>query len=82
MKIKSFVYEKDSGETSNRTIIVTKEPTRNLHGIDLSKASSSNEFIERYSELRSRQIKETEDLMNKYGVGWRQFKVDNIKDTL
>lgn len=77
MKLQEFTYTKADGTISQRAIIVTSEPTKNISGYDVTQLSESEfaEFVEAYRVLKDRQLQETMELLSKFELNnsYRNF---------
>lgn len=76
--LNNFIYKKENGEVSERTVYVVREPTDLYLTLDLSKFSEdTREFL--YSELR-RLNEYYNDAIKELGLygNWRTFKRERI----
>lgn len=80
----NFTYTKDSGEQSNRTVVVLSNPSKNVMTLDLSELTPEEleSFKEDYAALRERQNFEFQELLIGYGLSnsFRQFKPEGISN--
>jgi hypothetical protein len=60
MKLMQFMYTKSNGDTSERALVVTQEPTQLVSGIDVSELPEVEfeQFTREMSELKNRQHEE------------------------
>lgn len=85
LKLNKFKYTKDSGEVSERTVIVTVEPTKNLSGIDISEMEDHSQVVALLEEIEAankEHLEKLKELYKKYDVQYRyrQFKPENISN--
>lgn len=84
MKTITFKYTKDNGDVSQRTLVVSTEPVKNVSGVDISELEAVDQaaYVEEvkkahliYLEMLS-QINEEFDVVRNY----RQFKPAGMTD--
>lgn len=86
MKTIEFTYTDAKGKESTRTLVVLVAPNSSYEGIDVS-AMPNDEFAafaQEYSTLREKQIKELQELQEKFDLkhNYRKFlteRMDNLK---
>lgn len=82
MKFLEFTYTKSNGETSNRAVIITQEPSKLVGGFDVSELSEDSfaAFTVEMRELKNRQHQETLNLLTKHDLkhNYRQFSPEKM----
>jgi hypothetical protein len=85
MKFMQFMYTKANGDTSERALVVTQEPTQLVAGIDVSELPEVEfeAFTREMRELKNRQHEELMQLVAKHDLkhNYRQFtpgKMTNV----
>lgn len=86
MKTIEFTYTDAKGKVSSRTLVVVSGPKDAYEGIDVS-AMPNDEFaafMQEYGDLRDKQIKELQELQEKFDLkhNYRKFlteRMDNLK---
>lgn len=84
MKIKNFTYTKDSGEVSERTVLVIAEPKTNYLMYDVSKLEPEDiealrDIFDNVEEIRDELLRDFEDNTGiKLNSLWRSFKPEGI----
>lgn len=77
MKLLEFQYTKSDGKVSQRSVLVTQEPSKHLAGIDVSEldTDSFESFTREYRELKEQQYQQTLELIAKHDLkhNYRQF---------
>jgi hypothetical protein len=77
MKTLTFDYTKKDGSKSERTLLVTKEPSDKYAGIDLSELEVDNalQFTLAYETLHEEFLEKARELQAKYDLkyAYRQF---------
>lgn len=85
LKLTKFKYTKDNGDVSERTVVITVEPTKNLSGIDISEMEDHSQIVALLNELEAankEHLEKLKELYKKYDVQYRyrQFKPENISN--
>ena len=85
MKLMQFMYTKSNGDTSERALVVTQEPSQLVSGIDVSELPEVEfeQFTREMRELKNRQHEEMMLLVAKHDLkhNYRQFtpsKMTNV----
>lgn len=84
MKVAEFKYTKANGITSERTVLVTQEPTKHLSGIDVTEMDDDMyfEYVNEVQSMITRHKEEMIALGTKFDLkhNFRQFIQENITD--
>ena len=84
MKILNFTYTKESGETSNRTLMPITTPSPNFFGVDLTDLDdeAAVSFVLEYEAALNEFKKKTSDILVKHDLthNYRTFAEYNMKD--
>lgn len=84
MKTVEFTYTDAKGKESTRALIVLVQPGSAYEGIDVSEMPSDEfgAFAQEYSDLREKQIKELQELQEKFDLkhSYRRFLVERMTD--
>lgn len=84
MKFSTFTYTKANKEVSPRVVLVVRDPSKLLSGIDVSGLSSSElaAFTQSMRELENRHAAERNFIIAQYSLSdnFRQFSPERITD--
>lgn len=84
MTCKKFTYTKAGGAVSQRTVLVLKEPSKNVFGIDATELSrqSLEEFLSAAEKIDAAHKLAIAGLMDEYDLnhGFRQFIPENMSN--
>lgn len=84
MKLMEFNYTKANGEITDRALLVTQEPQKNVSGYDVTQLDEGEfaNFIQEYRELKNKQYIEFQELISKHDLkhNYRQFIPENMKN--
>lgn len=84
MKLLTFGYTKESGDSSNRTLLVFSAPTDKYAGIDLSELDpeEAQAFVVKANTLRDKYLSDLNILQNSYDLKfrYRQFIPKGMSD--
>lgn len=84
MKLMEFKYTKANGDVSERAIVVSQEPVKNLSGIDVTELPEAEfaNFCRDWRELKTRQAEEVVQLLGKHDLShsYRQFKPESMAE--
>jgi hypothetical protein len=84
MKTITFTYTKDDSSTSERVLVVSNEPTKNVSGTDISGLSvvDQGNYIQAAKDLREAYLESLKQLNDIFGTthSYRQFKPTGMSD--
>lgn len=72
-EVRKIKYTKDSGDVSEREVIIMSEPHTNVMAIDLSGLSAEQ------VKLIQDELREHAESMKALGVAWKSFKPNNLQ---
>jgi hypothetical protein len=86
MKTITFDYTKKNGETSERTLMILKEPYKDYDGIDITPLDPDigAEFVSEYSALHEEFLTKCKELQAKYDVkhNYRHFLIEGMSNVI
>lgn len=83
MQVKSFTYTKKDGSTSRRVVMVTRQPSNMLMGVDISELDkeSADEYVIAHSRILDSYMAAMKELDATYDVRNRVRQFDPLKMT-
>lgn len=82
MELAEFTYHKDTGQVSERAVVVVNKPSQNLAGYDVTEldADATALFLDQYREIRNNFHQQLDSLLAAFDLkySYKQFKPTNI----
>lgn len=81
MKYTLFTYTKESGEVSQREVVVTQQPSTLLYGLDVSELTQQElgDFAAGWNALQDRQAHERATLLRRFELDTRRRSFNPVR---